>query len=139
MMINIIIIIYYFFILVSHIATNESFITNGTPRQTATFALDSYTCGHWNLRDGIFETIVAKKLYERKATDGGSERKAKQIQADIPNIKHHRKSAYRRHPKDSDLGSENIESELLDEILGKADEKRLTPKTPTTLVPLAAT
>ena len=65
-----------------------------------------------------------------KATDGkGLDEKAKQIRADIPKYKASQKKVRIEDIlKDSDLGSENIENELLDEILGKGRRKASAPK-----------
>ena len=65
-----------------------------------------------------------------KATDGkGLDEKAKQIRADIPKYKASQKKVRIEDIlKDSDLGSENIENELLDEILGKGRRKANAPK-----------
>ena len=65
-----------------------------------------------------------------KAADGKSlDEKAKQIRADIPKYKaSQKKVCIEDILKDSDLGSENIENELLDEILGKGRRKSTAPK-----------
>eukprot|EP00944_MAST-04C_sp_MAST-4C-sp1_P012385 g12385.t1 len=73
---------------------------------------------------------LRKNYMNVKATDGkGLDEKAKQIRADIPKYKASQKKVRIEDIlKDSDLGSENIENELLDEILGKGRRKASAPK-----------
>ena len=127
MMINIIIKNIIFFHISITYRNQREFITNETPRQTAT--LRSIRTRGDTIFGCIFEASLRKNYINVKATDGkGLDEKAKQIRADIPKYKASQKKVRIGHPKDSDLGSENIENELLDEILGKGRRKASAPK-----------